>query len=240
MKKILYTVISVTLFCLSCKKDSPKYFATSSINVVNAAVNGGPIKVNAGANSSFNYRSALNIAYNTYAVSSAFTGSNTITVVSAIDTTKTFFQRTVNLQPINTLYIFGQAPAIDTVFRVETNFPAINQSAPNPDNSMYVRFVNLSPTSSSVNVNIKSVTTNEVTALNYKGISDFIKYPALTTTPNYVFEFRDPATNVLLASSLVVPNNSRFKTMSVILTGISVPPLQVNPAPLGTIQVLYN
>ncbi|MCC8423596.1 hypothetical protein [Mucilaginibacter sp. UR6-11] len=46
----------------------------------------------------------------------------------------------------------------------------------------------MSPNSPAVNINIKTITTNEVSALSYKGISGFKKYPAAATTGTYIFE----------------------------------------------------
>jgi len=223
MKKNFYAVISIAVLFLgsACKKDNVDYRSTANIYVVNATVDGGAIKVNPGAGKGFTYKTATDQVFGTGAVYGAFTGNTNITIVSSADTTKTIFNRTINLQPINTLYLAGQSPNIDTLYRVEKNFPYISQSQAtlNPDNSMYIRFVNLCPNSPAVNINIRNSTTNEATNLTYKGITDFVKYPALTTTPNYVFEVRNATDNSLITSVTVGVSASRFKTLSLIFKG---------------------
>ena len=248
MKKILYSVLSVLLLFLgsACEKDETTYRATANITVVNAASGNGAVKVNPGAGSGFAYSKALEVANGASGVFGAFTGSNTITVVKSLDTMVKLFQRTVDLQSISTLYIAGTSAAVDTIFRTETNFPYINSSSINAEAAMYIRFVNLSPNSGPVNIVIRSGTTNEVTALPYKGISDFKKYAALTTTANYIFDIKDASNINTLASFTVNTNATRYKTVSVIFRGLVTPgptagSLISDPLfPLGTFQVNYN
>ena len=221
MKKILLSVISIILlFASSCEKDNNDPKGTSNVNIINATVGGGAIKANVGAGTSFVYSKATDLAFGTSGVYGAYLGSNTIKIVSSTDTTKIVFNRTIDLQPISTLYIAGQTPNIDTLFRVEKSLPFIPVSLTNPDNSIYIRFVNLSPNSTPLNITIRSAATNEVTALGYKGISDFKKYDAQSTTPNYIFEVRDAATNTLRATLTLNTNNNRFKTIALIVKGL--------------------
>jgi hypothetical protein len=56
--------------------------------------------------------------------------------------------------------------------------------------------------------------------LAYKGITDFKKYVALTTTPNYVFQVRDGITNAVLASFTLNTNSNRYKTVSLVISGL--------------------
>lgn len=241
MRKIVYGVISVILLFLgwSCKKDNPDYKGTANIYVINASIGNGAVRVNPGAGSGFAYAKATDLAYNASSVYGAFTGSNTITVVSSTDTTKAFFSKTVDLKPANTIYLAGQAPTVDTLFRVEDNLPYIQAAVVSPDSSMYIRFVNLSPTSPAVKVLIKSGTTNEVDALPYKGISAFKKYPAKVTTASYIFEVRNATTNELMTSVTIAPNNNRFKTISLVMRGIYVVSPATTTTPFGILQVNY-
>lgn len=245
MKKVLYSIIPVMLlfFYSSCKKDNTKYNSTSSLYVINAAVGAGAVKVNVNGGSGFAYSRVTDLVYAAGASYGGFTGNNTINVVSSTDTTKTIFNRTVNMISINTLYLAGQVPNIDTIYRAETNFPYINASANNPDNSMYVRFVNLSPNSPALNINIKSSAANEFTSLAYKGISDYKKYAAGST--NYIFEIRDasldPSSTAPLATFTLSGTNTRYKTTTLVIkglvsTGLTTP----NPTPISVFQVNYN
>ena len=247
MKKILYSVISAILLFLgsACEKDKTEYKATANINVINATIGTGAVKVNPGAGSGFSYAAATSLPTYTASMYGAFTGNNAVTVVSATDTTKTLFQRSIDLQPISTLYLSGQAPTVDTMFRVEQNLPYIAAAVANPDNSVCIRFVNLSPNSVPLSINIKSTTTvpNEVTALPYKGISPFKKYDALTTTPNYVFEIRNAATNaILFTTQAYTIANIRYKTISFVIKGL-MPPYPVGTATadqIGVFQINYT
>lgn len=210
--------------------------------VVNAAIGNTGIKINPGG-SGFAYSRATSLGFSANAAFGAYLGSNTVTVVNTADTTQTLFKRTIDVQPISTLYISGQSPAIDTTYRVEQNLPFIAPYVVNADNSAYIRFVNLSPNSGPLNINIKSATTNEVTALPYRGISAFKKYDALTTTPTYVFEIRDATTNQVLftSSSQFSISTIRYKTMSVIIKGLvpPYPPGTPTANQFGILQVNY-
>jgi hypothetical protein len=199
--------------------------------------------VNPGAGSGFAYAKATDLAYSAFAVFGAYTGSNTITVVKSTDTTTKVFQRTIDLKPISTLYIAGTAAAVDTMFRVESNFPYINSSDINAESAMYIRFVNLSPNSGTVNVRIAGATALEATALPYKGISEFKKYavPTTTTPANVTFEIRNAANTATLGTAIVTYSASRYKTASIIFRGLLVePPATTSPFPVATFQVNYN
>lgn len=239
MKKILYTLLSVILLFLgaACKKDDTKYSATSDVFVINAAVGAGSIRVNPGSGGSFSYAKAADIAYGASNTYPGFVGNTTITVVSSADTTKTLAQNSLNVQPINTLYISGQSPTIDTMFRVEKNLPYIAGSVINADSSLYIRFVNLSPNSTPLNVNIKAATSNVTSNLGYKGISDFVKYSAKATSGTYTFEFRDPATNTLLATYPINSNSFRYRTIAIIVKGLSGTSSGANA--FGVFQINY-
>jgi hypothetical protein len=241
MKKILYSAISAMLLFLgsACERDDYEFKQTASITVVNAGLGIGAIKVNPGAGSGFAYSRALEVANYNSGVFGAFAGSNTITVVKSLDTTIKYFERTTDLQPISTLYISGAATAIDTTFRIEKEFPLINSSGVNAENAMYVRFVNLSPNSGSINVRFAATTALEVTGLTYRGISAFKKYPATATS--YDFEIRNAANTATLSTVRVTTSASRYKTLSIIFRGlVKALPTDPDPFPVGAFQVTYN
>lgn len=240
MKQIHYIILSMLLlFTVACKKENVEMRPTSTLNVINAIVGAGAIKVNPGATGSFNYRQAAEVGYGSSYFYSAFTGSKHITVVSAADTTKTLVAGTMNLQAVNTLYLTGQSSNIDTLIRVE-NIPAIQSVGLYPDNSVYIRFVNLSPDSPPLSVNLKNIATSEVNALAYKGISGFKKYPAEATTPTYIFEVRNASTNELLfttPTNVYTANNIRYKTISLVIRGLVGTSAGANA--FGMFQVTY-
>lgn len=222
MKKNLLSVVSVILLFLSaaCEKDKDEIKATANIMVINAAVGAGSVRVNPGAGSGFAYSKASDLGYGSSAVFGAFRGTNNITVVSSTDTTKTLFSRSVNLTSISSLYLAGQTPTVDTLFRPESNLPYIQASVLNPDSSVYIRFVNLSPNSTPLNITIRSAAANEVSALAYKGISDFKKYASKTASTSYIFEVRDAATNTLRSTLTFNATTNRYKTLSLVIRGL--------------------
>ena len=89
-----------------------------------------------------------------------------------------------------------------------------------PDSSIYLRFVNLSPNSTPVKINIRSNSINEVADLGYKGVSDFKKYKALGATPNYIFEVRDVTSNAVLATYTLTVSSARFRTIAIVIKGL--------------------
>ncbi|MET1055801.1 MAG: hypothetical protein ABWY16_10880 [Pedobacter sp.] len=222
MKKNLLSVTAVILLFLgaACEKDNDEIKATANITVINAAVGTGAVRVNPGAGSGFAYSKASDLGYGSSSVYGAFRGQNTVTVVSATDTTKTLFIRSVELQSINSLYIAGQSPTIDTIFRAEKNLPYIQSSVLSPDSSVYIRFVNLSPNSTPLNITIRAAASNEVSALAYKGISEFKKYASKTASTSYIFEVRDAATNTLRSTLTFNATTNRYKTLSLVIRGL--------------------
>jgi len=240
MKSIFYSIISIPLLFLgsACKKDVKEYKSTANVIAINAAIGAGSVKINVGSTSGFYYAKAPDLAFGASSVNGAYTGSNMLTVVSSTDTTKTLFTNQINLEPINTLYISGQSPTIDTMLRAEKDFPYVQYANINPDYSMYVRFVNLSPNSTPLNINIKAAATNEVTAMSYKGISVFKKYAALTTTADYIFEVRDAATNAILTTYTLSVANNRYKTVTLVIKGLVGTTTGANA--FGIFPVVYN
>lgn len=89
MKKLLFIIPVALLFLIaSCEKENYTIKGTANITVINAALNAGSIKVNAGAGSGFAYAKASDVAFGGNAIYGAFTGSTPIIVVSSTDTTK--------------------------------------------------------------------------------------------------------------------------------------------------------
>ena len=235
MRKYTY-VITLVLFTvlLACKKESnEKLDPPATVNVINAVVGLGQIKLNIDAGSGFYWSKAPGLDYGGYRPYSSFTGTKNIKAVTAADTNKVVFNRTIDLGTISTLYLAGQAPNVDTIFRAEKNIPFVSFENINPEFACYVRFVNMAPDSPPLSINIQSVNNAEVTGLAYKSISAFKKYPALTTTGNYIFEIRNAATTEVLATYTMDINLSRYKTVSLVITGL------VNPRSISVTQANY-
>lgn len=123
---------------------------------------------------------------------------------------------------INTIYFLGKKESPD--YLLDTYLPPVHQVA---DSTFGVRFMNLSYGSQPVNVYlIKDGERKEVEGLAYKGLTDFKSYTATLKTGNYTFEFRDQATQQLLASYTTVElekpseNKWRFRNFTIALIGL--------------------
>ena len=102
----------------------------------------------------------------------------------------------VALNSIQTLFLAGNLNQPDTfLVKDEPLSFAIE------DSSMSFRFVNLSPGSTAVSVNLQGEASgSEVASLAYKNITTFRKYRADASVSEYIFEFRDAATEELLTT----------------------------------------
>lgn len=139
-----------------------------------------------------------------------------------------FMQVDLELLPNNyySLFLTGTAGAPETLFLKE-------QFDPITDSSTGIRFINLSPGSEALTVNlVHQENTPEVADLSYKSASDFIIYPAHSKVNNYTFEIRNKRTGDKLItyttsainanpSSLGSPkNNWLFKRATLMITGL--------------------
>lgn len=242
MKNLYIISVIILYFFIGCKKQKDNFQSTSNIFVINAMVGYGPVKVNANSDNTFSYNRASDIPYGGSGIYGGIIGDNNVKIVSSIDTNNILFSKKVLLKKINTFYLIGLSPAIDTLLKTEDNIPYIQSFNSNPDKSLYIRFVNLSPNSGSININIRTSSNNEISNLKYKEISEFKKYPALSNTPNYVFEVRDAITNNLLTSYTLNVNTNRYKTISLVIRGLIRPidsPPVTGPTALAVFQVNY-
>lgn len=102
----------------------------------------------------------------------------------------------VALNSIQTLFLAGNLQQPDTFLVID-----VPLSFAIEDSSMSFRFVNLSPGSTPVSVNLQGEASgSEVASLSYKNITAFRKYRADASVSEYIFEFRDAATEELLAT----------------------------------------
>lgn len=236
MKNIIYALCTIiVLFCACKKEESTTSYA--SINVVNAAIGSGTVKVNyhgkpiswaaySGSIGAINYAaSQILMVFN-------LNNNYPFTIVPALDTLKPVFNKILPMEPsgMYTLFTTGQAPAsYDAVFVEESNIPYNLR-----DSAIAVRFINLSPNSSAVNVTLASApTVNLVTGLAYKQLTEFKQYPLKKIVPagSMTFEVRDAVSSVLLTSytvpaaavqpyPAVSTSLSRFKSVTLVVKGL--------------------
>ena len=225
IKQFLLLSFCSVLLIAACKKEKSFHSdGTATIQVVNADVGITGIKLNMYNLPVKWWSTTSQVNYGASAFYYAQRIATPITVVSSADTANPLLNSTYNIRGnIYTLYIAGQFPTIDTIMREETNYPYVqlDRIPSDADSIINIRFVNLSPNSSPVNINILGSAVNEVSNLAYKGITNFKAYTAKIANPNYKFEIRDAATNtILLTYTFNVTATNRFKNVALVLKGL--------------------
>jgi len=220
--RLITIAFSASLFT-ACKKDSQEIKLTSTVNVINAAVDIPGVKVNtSGGNIAFS--TITQIAYGAGQLNYVPRTSTPVLIVKASDSTASLVNSTINFQgQVYSMYLVGQTPTIENFLVEETNFPFIRQDViqPSSDSVVNVRFVNLSPNSVPIKVKINGATVNEVDNLPYKSISTWKAYTAKLATTNYSFQVRDAVTDALLASfTFSATGTNRFKNVALIIKGL--------------------
>lgn len=200
----------------SCEKNDAGIPQLTSVNIINAVVNTTAIKVNP-FGSAITYNSYTDsVKFGAFKLYSLHAGTETpLTIVATTDTTKPLFTASlsINAGEYYALFLSGQYPQADTVW-ARDNFSNYT------DSLIGIRFINLSPNSNAVKINIKGNTTqNEVNSLGYKQLTDFKQYSAKIANPNYQFEVRDVATSALLASFTL--SYTRFHNHTLVIKGLA-------------------
>lgn len=229
----------LSLTAISCKKDDKDTVAHATIRVVHAISGVPEIKVNP-IGSNIYYKNLPVLKFGSSVFTHGNAGFSTIKVVSAADSNKVFFNGTYHLMPeIYTMYLSGTAAKVDTLFKVEQNFPYIktDRTPVSADSVVNIRFVNLSAGSPPVKINLTTVQNvpanpNIVNTpsiappanLSYQGISEWSKYPAKAVNGSiYTFEARNAITNEILIASFSItltPSANYFKSVSLIIKGV--------------------
>lgn len=211
---------------MACKKEDKVFQSVATINVVNAAVDVVSVKASTSEKPIVYSKTTDVVNFGANRFYSAARGSAQITVVATADTTKMLFNRKAELGiGFYTLYLAGQNPNVDTLFRKEDNFPFIKTDVTRPtstDSVVNVRFVNLSPNSPALKINVRNSTTNEVDNFSYKSIGNWKAYPNKATgTTAYIFEIRNASTNaILLTYTFNATATNRFLNVALVLKGL--------------------
>jgi hypothetical protein len=235
MKSIIWALRIILIFLGACKKDNsiPSY---ASINVVNASVGAGTVKINFGESVSWaSYVGTMGaVNYGTNQIVTAFNliSDYPLKIVSALDSLNVVFNQKIGIVPDGrySLYTTGQTGTYDAIFVKELTIP-YNMA----DSSVAIRFINLSPNSPSVSITLaSSPAVYEVSGLTYKQVTEFKNYKILKTIPagSLTFQVRDLNTNTILTSytlpqTPVMPYNavsttlSRFKSVTLAIKGLT-------------------
>lgn len=238
MKNLTKTFIisGLIMGLYGCKQEiiSPNS-TVASFNVVDANIGSSSLFVNVFnkpvAFSSLNSNNYIN--YGSSNIYSPVAGSDNITVTQTTDTTKHLFQGNFNLQNrgIYTFFLAGTSAQPDTVL-IRENLPKYA----NTDSVAGIRFINLSPGSGAVSVDIQGKANgSEAQTLAYKKYTSFKTYKADHTVSSYIFEFRDQSGNLLSTYEMDgvntqdpnIQNSVLFNNMTLALIGNSNSGLQV-------------
>jgi len=193
MKKItIFILLCAVFFCCACKKEGLPKVASSALNVVNAITNQSSVNVNP-FGTPIVYSTFPQLSYQSSEVLTLSPGNSDITVNIVTDTLHTFYNQNVSTVNggIYSLYLFGQSPY--QTMLLKDNIPAVQ------DSSAGVRFINLSPDSQPVTVNIQGDNNTVFNSLAYKSITDFKMLSAKMSVGGvYNFEVRDAASGTVL------------------------------------------
>lgn len=208
MKHIIkHFALVILIGTLNACAKSDTYPGTASLIVTNAVAGNSSLMVDLNSKDNPVIGDApVTISYNAFQEFGNYSGTQTFHLYQ-YDQSKNLpaypalFSITLNLPAgnINSLFLAGTTDKTDTLFVKDA--PIHFQAA---DSSMGIRFVNLSPGSGPVSVNMSGVANgSEVASLPYKAITGFKKYPANFSVKSYVFEIRDVASGKLLSSCTI-------------------------------------
>lgn len=230
MKKIIIGLIGIMVLSQACKKETG-VLDLGSVTVVHAALDVAGIKVNVAGATPISWAGIASANVTNFVASKHYSvqiGAKPLQVVASADTTKFLFNemKTFNPGGLNTLFVFGQAPNIETIYNEGEQYPTYKETV------IGIRFINLSPNSPSLNVTLSTSTSiNEASGLTYKQQTAFKVYPAVVLNVPIVFQFRDAATgNLLVSYSLPVApaspytnvsvGNTQFKNITLVIKGL--------------------
>jgi hypothetical protein len=230
MKKILMILIT-GLVIQSCKKEESTP-ALASITIVNAAIDVTAAKAYASdknANwSGIVAADAVNFAF--FKHFGVFVGSKNVVAVNSADTTKTLYSGTGEFKQagLNTLFLCGQSPSYEGVYLADENLPNYTEEV------VGIRFINLSPNSPAISVNLTATpAANETASLAYKQKTEFKTYPANAAVipTGIAFQVKNATTGALLANytlpaapvspyTTATVAQARFKNVTLVIKGL--------------------
>ncbi|WP_143310600.1 DUF4397 domain-containing protein [Chitinophaga vietnamensis] len=202
-------VYALLLSCLlaACGKESTPPSGTASLNIVNAVVGSSQLAPNFSGSASYDFYRVLLAEYGHYIANSShyssFRGEQPLWIYNYPDTTSKD-QPLLKLQlhmpvgSMQTLFVTGTLAKPDSLL-TQDQLPYHALS----DSTTGIRFVNLSPGSQPIKVVMRGKSSPEVASMAYKTASGFIAYPFKSGNKNFVFEFRDAASDALIATYTV-------------------------------------
>lgn len=204
----------------SCKKSTVQITPLASINVTNAVVGGSSLAWNT---------STLSVSNNSYTQFTVLAGQSTVDLFPAATPTTPYYNQTI--QTTNgsyySLFLSGASPSAIDATLIQESYKTYT------DSLCGVRFINLSPNSSPISVNISgNANGSEVASLAYKAYSGFIQHPAKAANTSYAFQIRDATTGNLIASTTL--STPRYHNVTIVLRGL------VNGSPAAGITTVND
>jgi hypothetical protein len=209
MKLQFFPVMALAILPMlhSCTKSGFTPAPLAAVNVTNVVVGGVALTYNT---------TTLTVNNNNYNQLTMNAGSSQLNLYPAASPKSPYYNQTIQTAAGDnySLFLSGASPTgtIDAVL--------IKESYNNYSDSVCgVRFINLSPNSSPVCVNVTGQSNGStVSSLAYKEYSSFIKFPAVAANPSYAFQIRDVATgNVLANYTLTTPY---FNNVTIVFRGL--------------------
>lgn len=213
-----YILLFLSLILLvSCKKDTPKFYPLASLNVADAVIGGGNVKLNT------NVRDSTTInGYKLFQLNAS--GNTAIRLYPTNNPTVSYYEQSHEIinGGIYSLFLTGTATAPEALF-VKDEIPAFSQ-----DSILRVRVVNCSPNSTGINVSLVSAPTVHIFSdLLYKNLSAFSAIPLKTVIPagSNSFQLKNSsgtvlATYTLPAAGVISIASSRFKCITLVIKGL--------------------
>lgn len=233
--KFNYKLLFAAFMCffISCKKEKTPDGA-ASLTVIHAVVGAKSLRTNFTGTNPINYSRANRLSYGTYSPLSnrynTIPGNLSLGLYQEPDTlakNQPLFLLNMNLPKgsINSLFLTGTLDAPESLL-IQDQVPYY----PAGDSAMGIRFINLSPGSDPISVNIGGMNPGStVQSLAYKNTSDFIKFAIYQGQPDIVFEIRDKQTGDLLTQyktngvgsigQSYAPNTWLFRNFTIVIIG---------------------
>jgi hypothetical protein len=213
-KLLLLATISI-MGIMACRKTT-NTSPPASVTVVNALAQGKTIIPVFGTDPITFFYSAKSVAYSAAAYYAPLPGYNPLYIVKNTDTTQPIFRSDFDFASGNiySLFLSGDTTNPDA-YLIQDFIPQIS------DTAAAIRFVNLSPASQAINVNIKGngAAKTEFSGIGYRQISDFKTYPggSAVTGQNYIFEIRNQPNDSLLVT--YTWTYTRFRSHTLVFAG---------------------
>jgi hypothetical protein len=207
--KYLIALIAITTFS-SCKKDEIKTSPLTSLTVGNFKISGKTVRLGSNATTIANN--------NTNGTAMAIVaGTNDLYVWPVGDSLHPYFvspKFATQDREVYSLFLCGDTLTQDAVI-IKENIPY------RTDSTAGIRFINLSPNSTPLNITLSTdpVGTAQVLNLAYKQYTEYRSYPGLYNSA-YTFQVRDGVTNNILTTfAFTASTLPRFANVTLVIRG---------------------